>query len=93
MYKVIKEFNGSQDGRFTTHFNEGDVVALSPALAEVALANKWVEDYGKDEEEMSYKDLSKKQLEAEARSRDLKVPNGASKKDFIALLEESDLEE
>jgi len=45
MYKVIQDFRGSQDGRFVTDFKIDKIVSLSPDLASIALAEKWVEKY------------------------------------------------
>ena len=45
MYKVIKDFRGSQDGRFVTEFKTDQIVRLSADLASVALLEEWVEKY------------------------------------------------
>lgn len=41
-YEVLKTFNGSQDGRFSETFTQGETVHLSESLAEVALHEGWV---------------------------------------------------
>lgn len=42
-YKVIKSFKGSPDGRFAVDYTEGQTVPLTDSLAQVALAEGWVE--------------------------------------------------
>ena len=44
-YKILKDFKGSPDGRFTIQYHVGEVVPLTPSLAEVALAEKWVKEH------------------------------------------------
>lgn len=40
-YKILKEFLGSQDGRFTDRFEAGTEAELSNSLASVAVAQGW----------------------------------------------------
>ena len=40
-YKILKGFKGSQDGRFTEEFAEGDTVELSPYLVSAVDPN-WI---------------------------------------------------
>lgn len=41
-YKVLKDFKGSPDGRFSVQYKKGETVELTTSLAEVAVAEKWV---------------------------------------------------
>lgn len=43
MYKVLKSFKGSPDGRFAVDYEKDAIVSLTDSLAEVALAEGWVE--------------------------------------------------
>lgn len=42
MYKVLKGFKGSPDGFTVIEYKEGQETDLVPALAEVAIKEKWV---------------------------------------------------
>ncbi|OQY64718.1 MAG: hypothetical protein B6D47_12900 [Rhodocyclaceae bacterium UTPRO2] len=48
MYKVLKDFKGSPDGYTVIEYHEGEVVPLPRSLAEVAIAEKWVEEVAVD---------------------------------------------
>lgn len=37
MHEILKDFDGSQDGRFTERFSAGSVVALSDYLAAIVV--------------------------------------------------------
>ncbi len=42
-YDILKDFKGSPDGRHAVQYKAGETeVELTPSLAEVALAEKWV---------------------------------------------------
>lgn len=42
-YRILKDFKGSQDGRFTEQFLKDSVRHLSDSLSDVAVAQKWAE--------------------------------------------------
>lgn len=42
MYKVLKDFKGSPDGRFVINYTSGETVDLTESLAAVAVAEGWV---------------------------------------------------
>jgi hypothetical protein len=44
MYKVLKEFKGTEDGFTVIEFKVGEEVPLGAALAAVALEEQWVEE-------------------------------------------------
>ena len=46
-YKILKDFPGSQDGRFTEQFRQGTVVELSAYLVSCIPA-AWIEAVGDD---------------------------------------------
>lgn len=41
MFKVLKDFKGSPDGRFAVDYKAGEVVELTDSLAAVAVAEGW----------------------------------------------------
>jgi hypothetical protein len=46
IYDILRDFSGSQDGRFTERFSKGTQADLSDSLAEVAVRNGWARPVG-----------------------------------------------
>lgn len=45
-YDILKDFPGSQDGRFTEHFMAGTQAELSDYLAEIVVREGWARPAG-----------------------------------------------
>ncbi|CAN5262494.1 hypothetical protein BH10PLA2_BH10PLA2_00560 [soil metagenome] len=43
LHRILKSFNGSQDGNHTEHFQVGTEVLLSPSLAAIVIKEGWAE--------------------------------------------------
>lgn len=63
MFKVLKDFKGSPDGMAVIEYKAGEEVDLVPALAEVAVKEKWVKPVPKTK--------TKAELDAEAAAKQL----------------------
>lgn len=43
-HKIIKDFAGSPDGRYVVDYKAGEIVDLTPSLAEVAVKEGWAKE-------------------------------------------------
>jgi len=89
MYLILKDFKGSQDGRFSTQFYKDDEVELSKELAEVAIAEEWAEELAADEVSSDLKEGSKPWIMAQLKDLEVEFNKSASKPDLEKLLEKA----
>lgn len=82
-YEILQDFKGSPDGITVIQYSKGtDDVELSDALAEVALAEKWVKLSKAAEKEAKAKAKAKAEAEAKAKAE-------AESKESVRLKEEA----
>lgn len=88
MYLILKDFKGSQDGRFSTQFYKDDEVELSKELAKVAVENDWAKEIDEKDISGEPKEGSKNWIKAQLTELEVEFNTSASKKDLEKLLEQ-----
>lgn len=87
MYKVIKDFRGSPDGHSVVDYRKDDVVEMADSLAEVAIAQKWVEKPRGTKSAMALSKEAAAQLQAEIAALQAAI-DGAADSDKLTLQEQ-----
>jgi len=89
MYLILKDFKGSQDGRFSTQFYKDDEVELSKELAGVAIENDWAKQLSESEASDEPKEGSKPWIISQLTELEVEFNKSASKPDLEKLLEKA----